>query len=395
MRRRFQAATSAFFLSCTICPAVFAQSVTEVAVDVGVGGGYSANPFNEVGDDTGAAYGVVTVSPQVVYRTARDTVTLDGTVDLRAYESRYSVVDAYRAALSWNSRWSSRLSSTVSARYNNAVLGGLTAFTDPDGGVILPPIGEDIGLYGVRVRRENYSGSAGINYALSARDSLSLGGTAQAVRYGDGARSGLDHDSFGGNVGYQRQISEFVKVGVAGAVDAVSYTNDLYPDTNTYSAFATFDARLSSLLTLSGKLGVSVLETKADGVDTRQNLAGSLNLCREGELSTLCIDASRDYAPSGLGGTRTQTSVGATYSSRLSEYSNVSLSTDYVKVDNEGLSGIGDSYLQSNASYSHRLTERLSLKVGAFHREIFGDSTGRSGDYGGELSLTYRFGDVQ
>ena len=74
------------------------------------------------------------------------------------------------------------------------------------------------------------------------------------------------------------------------------------------------------------------------------------------------------------------------------------LAGNYSKVggDDQLIAGgipLDDEYATATAGYNRRPGLRLSLVASATYRKLFGFYAGRPDDYGGQLGLSYRFGD--
>ena len=85
----------------------------------------------------------------------------------------------------------------------------------------------------------------------------------------------------------------------------------------------------------------------------------------------------------------------------MSERENVSLSGNYSKVggDNNGLPGnalfLQNEFVQAVASYDRRITQRLRLVGSINYRQLLAGNAGRPKDFGGQLGVSYRLGDVR
>lgn len=195
-------------------------------------------------------------------------------------------------------------------------------------------------------------------------------------------------------------MSDRWTVGIRGSVSAFDY-RAANGDSRVYPIEATVSGRLSAVWSVDGALGVTFVDSDAIGSTRRTSVSGNANLCRQGELSSLCIQAARQVSPTGLVGSQYVTSAGLTWSMRMSERENVSLSGNYSKVggDNNGLPGnalfLQNEFVQAVASYDRRITQRLRLVGSINYRQLLAGNAGRPKDFGGQLGVSYRLGDVR
>ena len=349
--------------------------------------------------------------------------------DIQQYLHRYGNNVNYAGAVDYRGRPSERVTAHARIDLSSAVLGsfnnyfplanavgasvpgvgdpgirtGATGAAGTTGTGLVPITGvaplvsyTDIGLYGLRNRRRSARASGDLGIALSARDLLNVNGYAELSRYSGFA--GSDYEDYGGGIGYQRRLSSRLSVGVTGSVSNYSY-HTLYPSSQIYSIEATASATLSDRWKADGALGVSFIESGGVGSARNTSLAGNLDLCRQGAHSSLCLQASRQASPTGLVGTQYVSTAGLSWNRQLNEQQTLALSATYSKVGgNQTLIAGGvpleNEFVQAVATYSRRLRERLSLVASAQYRDLLGGGAlGRAADYGGQIGLSYRFGD--
>ncbi|MCR8526414.1 hypothetical protein WB334_25890, partial [Escherichia coli] len=143
--------------------------------------------------------------------------------------------------------------------------------------------------------------------------------------------------------------------------------------------------------TADGALGVTFVDSGAAGSTRQTSLSGSGNLCRRGEVSTLCLQASRQVSPTGFAGTQYVTTAGLNWARRLGERENLTLSANYSNVGGDDARLIPDGvplqteFGQLVAGYDRQLTRRLRLVASASYRQLFGGNDGRPKDFGGQL----------
>lgn len=411
-----------------------AQTESRVGAEVSAGAGYSSNPFTATGGNTGSAVVTADIAPHYQLLTPHSTITATADANIQQYLSHYGHNISYSGALDYQGRLSQRLTAHARVELSSAVLGsynsyglfgsgvaglapigtsgtgvdaGTTAGTVPGGAttgaglqpVITEPLAPytDVGLYGLRERRRSARASGDLGYALSARDSLSASGFVELTRYGNIV--GSDYDAYGGSLGYQRRLSTRLTLGVTGSASSYVY-HSIYPDARTYSIQATASATLSDRWTADGALGVSFIDGgNTAGSTSSTSLSGNLNLCRRGAHSTMCLQAVRQASPTGIAGTQYANTVSANWNRQLDERQNVSLGATYSKVGGgqtlltAGGLPLESEYVQATATYGRRLGQRLRLTASANYRDLLSGYNAHRADIGGQIGLTYSFGD--
>ena len=434
--RRSLAPGAALALALAAPVAAGAQTESRVSADVSASLGYSNNPFTDFGGSTGAALATVDIAPRYQLLTERSTVTVSADANFQQYLRRYGHNDSYLGAVDYQGRPSEHLaaharldlSSSVLGAFNSSLplgVGGsfapitLAPTTGTDaaaigaGATTLQPVTvvspltpyADVGLFGLRNRRRTGRASGDLSFTLSSRDSLSVSAYGEVTRYHD-LRDG-DYEGFGGSLGYQRQVSARLGIGLTGSASTYNYHGNL-PDNQIYSVQATASARLSDVWSASGGLGVSFVNGGNGRSTSSTSLSGNVDLCRRGPHSSMCLQASRQVAPTGLAGSQYVTTAGLTWTRQLDEKQNLSLSGTYSKVGNDTLLASGpvlpvangfsyqNEYVQAAAGYTRRLAPRLRLAASVNYRQLLGDNNrqaGRPADYGGQIGLSYRLGD--
>lgn len=407
-----------------------AQSEDRLSADVSATAGYSNNPFSFNDDDSGSALVGVDVSPVYQVLTANSTFTASGTASVQQYLRRYGRNDSYSGAVDYQLRPSERvtahgridLSSAVLGNFNGyapAVVGtGVGTGVDTGTGTVVPvtpvvttpttgtgfvPL-PDIGLYGFRNRRKLARASADVSMQLSERDSLTVSGYGEATRYSRIQQFG-NYEAYSGSIGYSRRLSDRVSAGVRGSASFYNY-KERNGDSRVFPVEATVTARLSQFWTLDGALGATFISNDAIGSTSKTSLSGNANLCRRGELSTMCLFGSRQASPTGLVGTQYVTSGGVSWSRRLGERENLSLSGSYTKVGGDdtrlvqngvvvGGLPIQNEYAQATIGYDRQISQRLRFVASANYNKLFGNGDNRPDNYGGQVGLAYHFGDLR
>jgi len=394
-----------------------AQSEERLSADVSATAGYSNNPFSVTGNDTGSALLTLDFAPRYQILTERSTITLSGDANLQQYARRYGRNDSYSGALDYVLRPSEHITAHTRLDLSTSVLGSFTGLqpgfgTVATGGSTVPgtttpvvpipastsfvPI-TDIGLFGLRNRRKLARLSGDVSWGLSLRDSLTVSGYAEATRYSSLPQFG-NYEAYSGSLGYSRRVSDRMTVGLRGSASSFQYRT-ANNNSRVFPVEATASGRLSERWTVDGALGVTFVQSDAVGSTNRTSLSGNVNLCRQGELTSTCIQAARQVSPTGLVGTQYVTSAGINWSRRLSELSNLSLNGSYSKVGGDtarllpGALQLQNEFVQGTVSYDRRLRERLRLVTSAHYGRLLSGNAGRPSDFGGQVGLSYRFGD--
>ena len=412
-------------MAALVPSAAWAQTESRLSADVSATAGFSNNPFTVVGSDTGSAVVTIDIAPRYQLLTERNTFTVSADADFQQYLRRYGRNDSYSGAFDYRGRPSARLTTHARLDVSSAILGafggylpgasgtgigglGLTGDTTGattgvgTGGVpivtaptALVPI-TDIGLFGLRNRRKSARLAGDIGVSLSARDSLSVSGYGEVTRYANLGTS--DYQAYGATLGYSRRMSDRLTLGVQGSASSFDYRSGV-SSSRVYSLQATASDRLSDRWTLDGALGASFVNSQTAASTRSTSLSGNFDLCRLGQLSTMCAQASRQVSPTGLAGSQYVTTAGINWNRRLSEHDSVSLGAGYSEVGGgtrlvTGVLPLQTEYAQATAGYNRRLRERLGLVASADYRQLLGSGNlGRPRDFGGQIGLSYRLGD--
>jgi len=402
---------------------------TRASADVTAGVGYANNPFAGAGG-SGSVFGQVGVSPEVRIVNERRSIVIGADIFHQEYfndfpgNTTYSTHADYSNRLTENTSVHGRLgySSARLGAFGFGGLGGIPGGTlnpivgppvlDPTGvgagaGLANPTIGipilpgSEVGAFGAGQRQRTFTANGDFSSALSSRDTLTGSAFYINSRFG---RSRVnpdlfgalgDYDGYGSSLGANRRLSEFTTVGLVGSVSGYDY-DGAQSDTRVYSLQGTFSTRLSQFWSLDAALGASFIDQQLGGTST--TVSGNANLCRRGERTSTCIQAARAVLPTGFAGTQTQTSVGLSWQMQVGENQNLSLGASYVTLDTPDGGSLGpldNQYGLANAGYSRAIGRRLRLSPSVYYRSVFGGAVRRSDDYGGQVSLSYRLGDLR
>ncbi|MBB4152779.1 hypothetical protein GGQ80_000667 [Sphingomonas jinjuensis] len=404
--------------------------------------GYERNPFLlDTNRDTGAASAQIDLRPQVSITDARASGVIQGFYNRSQYFSKYGGNDNAGVAASANYQISPRFSLNTSAGFSTGIIGNSNGFglvqnavstvvpgidattvttpgvlpvaTNPivGNGSFLPgetginPVvpGGDVGLIGLRQRRNTLNAATGITYQPTARSTWSANVFGERTTY-PGLRAGQfvqDFTSYGGSLGYNRRVTEALSIGLRGSATRADYRSQ--GSSTFYSPQGTLTYRLSQRLTFDLSLGASFTNASGPfGPDRNSTIfSGSANLCRSDELTSYCLFASRAPGISGFAGTNTTTSIGGSYTRRVGQYSTLSATASYVRsdfssrlVNSPFVIGDQDTWVVSG-TYSRRLSERLSAIATAQYRDAAYANFSPRADISGRAGLSISLGRTQ
>ena len=372
-----------------------AQDGIRLTGDASANIGYSNNPFTDTGGDTSSGVADIQVSPRATLVTEHSTFVLSGSAQYQKYFRRYDDTQNYLGAFDYNGTPSEHVSTHLGVSYDNSIIGstfGQNGAFDPTQPNVPPVIGSDLALFGTRDRRNTFNADGDATFVLSERDTLTPSAYYVRTRYrrfGQG-----NYDGYGGTLAYSRQVNERLRLGVQGTVAKYDYEGVL-GDSTVYTGRGTFGYTFSPQWKVDGALGVSVVNEDVRG--SRATLSGNVNLCRLSELSNLCLALSRSVVPSGIAGTQTETSIGLNYSNRISERGTLFANASYSKNGNNNpllLFG-SNKYIAATVGYERTINQRLRITTNVRYRDVFGIGGDRAADYGGQVGVGYKFGDVR
>lgn len=409
--------------------ASLAELKTVPSLSVSAGGAYSTNPFLLAGDNTDAASVQVDIRPQLEFLDDTTSGVLSANYNRSEYLSKFSGNDGYGVAASGRKQFDPRTTLDIAAAYDSQVLGAGGAFdpprftgtqvtggttgtgtgttgtgtglptgtiTNPIGTSPVDTIGGDIGLFGLRQRRNAVSASANLTYLPSARATWSFGVNASRNSYPNAAQFADDFSQFGGTASYSRQLNERTSIGLQASASVIDYQN--FGSSRIYTPRVTLNRQLSPLWSLEAALGASII----DAARTRATVSAEATLCRQQARGNLCISAAREPNVSGFGGVRTSTSGSISYSRRLSEKLSMGASANYSHVDDSsfnvvpGFNNFGDQdFWSADVNVQRQVARRLSVYASAAYRDVSGFGQDIKGDFGGRVGLSLTIGGRQ
>jgi hypothetical protein len=352
--------------------------------------GYGTNPF--LYDNSNAGSGLIgfTLAPQVDWREPTATTVLSGSYNRDQYFSKYGHADDYGVDLRRTQQFSSKLSGTAHAGYFSSISGLLSPFYN---NIVSQP--GTIDSLAVGARQKRVFGDVGLDYQPNARDAFSVTGVAEHDSYS--RFFGGNYTYVGGTGSYSRAIDARTRVGVQ-LVGGESFSR-AYPDTASIQPAATLQRKLSAHWTFKGSLGAIIeLERTGGRSRTRVTPGFSASLCDDHPRLSLCATASRQTAPSGLGGLRRETQFGVEGTYRLTERSRVTGSVvagrsdtdDPVLVDRVAYGN--QRYVFARVSYQRDLSRRLAAGASGFFQQRSGGGLRNIHALAITFNLTAKFG---
>lgn len=361
------------------------------SADIYAEGGYSTRTGSGSALSGGSGFLRAGILPRITLSGPRTTLNADGEVQLYQY-FRFNRRDVnYRANASIANQFSQTTSGTLDLHFSDRELDRFTQFVPGTGVSYVDPA-----LLGTRTRTRSYGAIADLSTVLSPRSSLNVTGGWSGSRYG-ATSTGLglsNFDSWTGSVGYNRQLSVRATIGVQANYQRSTYTSTFYPNSSSYGGAAVFKLKLSPLWSLDATAG-AMLRDLGSVAPNNVFFTGTASLCRQGSRSSLCFNASRSVGSSGAAGSDVNLLAAAYYSLKTGLRNSVTLNVEYARstratvATNQGKR----EFATGTLGYNRQVTERLGLTTSAYFRKGTGPySLGE--DFGGQLGLKYRVGDL-
>lgn len=375
-----------------------AQTGSDVSVTASTA--YDSNPFLAFGGDTEVASFRLELAPSIYRSDGISSLKVSGRVEHVEYMRLYDSAQNLSANVSASHRINERLDVSAVVAISSNV--STTDFAGPIGGGEelgpgdLPlPVDNDITLLGDRQRRNSAAADASLRYTPSEFDEIRWSSSVRASRYGSARLQDSDYASQ--RLAYSRRINSGFTIG--GLVDASvsNFKDGRIGDAKTLSPQLSVSAMLGTRLQASGSFGLSFTRTElAAGRDTSTAITGNASLCYKGSLSNFCLTGLRQVLPSAIGGVRKQTSIGTTYSLRLSERETVQLGGNY-STASAPLAGPGGDFesIRGYARYERRLNERTRLFASAGYSDTSDDLGVRRSNVQGAVGITFKFGSTR
>lgn len=372
-----------------------AVAETKISADVNVDGGYASNPLLRVGGNTDSATLTANFHPTIRFESATNEFSLSGNVGRTIYSrdfgdnENYSVQGGFRQQLS--PRSSFRLGGGFSQTMQNALQPALSPIAGEDSGVNIldPSAAENLGL-----TTRTLNGSGSFTTALSSRNSLSVQAFGARVTYPDRGSLAQDYDNYGGGLNISHTLNDRISIGAGANYARSDYDNSLYGSSSQISPTLNVGIRFPSRLRLGLNGGVTFSRINQAGLSSnRTAFSGGVNLCRDGDRSTLCIDARRSVSPTAFSGLSNVTSAGLSYSYKLTPRSSIGADVSYSKTSRlSETTSQNTSYMTASTRYSRQMTQRLSFVTRIGYTDSFESIVARKANIYGSIGISYRLG---
>ena len=420
-------------------PTHLAAQTLVPSATVTAGGAYSTNPFLGRGDGDGSASVQVSVTPRLEIIDDTDSGVISAFYNRTEYLSNYDANDGYGVNISANSALNSRTTIGFSAGYDSQILGAGGAFTSvpvivpgnfgPIGtgggdvgtggtgtigtgtigtgtgsiGVVPAPtapiiddlgdLGGDIGLIGLRQRRNSLNAGVFGTYRPDEVSTWGFGGNVSRNSYPDNAGRAISSRTYGVSTSYSRSLSERSSAGLQVSATVVDYAT--VPNSRFINPQLTYSTLLAERWSLNLAVGVSLVD---DGFSNGVALSANGSLCRSSERGNLCVLVARQPSVSAFGGARNQTSISANYSYRLAERTSLSATASYQRSSNgiamspTAFARSNQDYISASATVNQQIARRLSAYASALYRDVKGLGVPTDADIGGRVGLALTVG---
>jgi hypothetical protein len=352
-----------------------AQALTQ-EVTVRVGGEVVTNPYLEDVDQGTSVAGTAEIRPRLSFDDSVTRFNLDAFAQGKAYADKYDFEDNYGVSANVSQRMSERLTLLMSGSVISSVsqssaglwLGGVGPGTIP-GGPTLPQIPGDVTVLGQRGRTTSISGSAGVEYAVDAYNSLAFDGRYRTMSLTQLGAEEYDVAELQGR--YTRVIDERTSIGLIAGYRLFDYEDATLADARSVSLMGSLSLQLDQAWSLSASGGVErtrLEDSPLAAASTKTSITASASLCRRDTRESFCLDYNRQAQPTSFAGIRTSDALGLNYSRQLTAYDSVTLGGTYSRNSGFG-SGVGaipdTTLIGVRGGFEHRFSERLSGYVEA------------------------------
>ncbi|WP_375420733.1 hypothetical protein [uncultured Sphingomonas sp.] len=421
-------------------PSQLAAQTLVPSATITAGGGYSTNPFLGRGDGDGAASAQVSITPRLEILDDTDSGVVSGYYNRTEYFKNFDANDSYGLTIGGNSQLNPRASIGFSAGYDSSILGAAGAYsgvpifvpgtvggtvgtgagvgpigvgTGDPGTVGVTPVpttplplapvftdpgapGGDIGLIGLRQRRNSLTASVFGSYRPDEVSTWGLGANVSRNSYPDSGGVAISSRTYGVNTSYTRSLSERSSIGLQVSATVIDYAD--VPNSRFINPMVTYSTQLAQNWSLNLGVGVSLVD---DGFSNGVAASANGSLCRAIERGSFCLIAARQPSVSAFGGARNQTSVSANYSYRLAERTSISATASYqrssngIAVSQNAIARSNQDFISASATVNQQIARRLSAFATALYRDVKGLGVPTDGDIGGRVGLALTVGGRQ
>lgn len=383
---------------------VEAEAETVRSVQARATTAYDSNPFLLLGGDAETASFRLEMLPTLSLADEVSSLSVSAQAEYIEYARNYDPVQNGSITLAASEQLSERLqmkasfsvASAVQATNNGQQITGQGQADDGppalpiDNGLLLD---DDITLLGQRQRTNSVSARGSLSFALSQYDTVEWSTVTSAQRFASGV--GLnDSDYTEQRVGINHRFSDDLVVGGSVAASFSNFKNGGQGDAQVVSPQIFFRAQLDPRITATGNVGIAFTRLEANpGSVTSRAFSGNGSLCYQGTRSNFCLTGQRQVLPAAIGEVLIQTSIGTTYSARLSERATLQLGGSYSKASTPLQGARRDlESIRVYGRFERMLRERIRFFANAGYSDTVDDVGGRRSNIQGSIGIAITFG---
>lgn len=268
-------------------------------------------------------------------------------------------------------RLSANAALSVVPQFRSARTFDLVLDFDPDTGLLdVVPEARDVDPLQITI-----NASAGVSYALGPRDSVNLGLSAQVVEYTETVDGLPATRSYGGTVGWSRQLTGRTSAGINGGIRRFETDSDTGSDRMSYSLTPNVSHALTPRHRASAGLGL----TYVDGDDSTLGVNGSASLAYRAGDTGVTLALTQSLQQSDTGQVDNVTRLSLTASRRFTPRWSGAFSTSVSNASPIGSGGGRDRQTFTlGPSVAYNLTQNWALRgsYGLLTERIDGDNRG-------------------
>lgn len=375
-------------------PAAFAESV--LTADGSLAINSATNPRLENGSVKPAASASVTLVPKLVITDPLTTYQLRADVRVEEYSRRYPTYYSYGVDGNLEHKISDSAELSANIGFRSSIVGANEAFFNSPGPLVEnepSPIFDDIAINEFNQRRNTLRADIGGVKTLSAYDSVNLGISATANRFG-GTTNLNEYNYVTQNIGYARQLTSQTSVTAGLGFSQIAYLKQKSGDGSIVSPSLGATFRASENFTLDVSAGISLANLKTgSGRSKSTSWQASVDACHKSARDSFCLGANRQTLPSALGGIRTQSAISLGYDRRINRDDDFNLSAGFARSSGALLgSDASYKYVSAATTYSHRFKPALSGFVSAGYSRSYQAAVDRKANVQVGLGIRISFG---
>lgn len=358
--------------------------------------GFDRNPFLSPLASPEAVSLRLQLAPALSRSGERSSFRLSGRLEHIEYLGTYDSLQNYGADVAVSRKLTERLEVDGGLSFRSDIratnLGNPIGIDDTGTDNPVPPLDNDVTIFGQRQRSTQYGLNAGLTYDPSERDELRWTVSARADRFG--SEDLVESNFLAQRFQYSRRLGEDITIGAAIDANLIDFTGTGLEGAQTVSPQLQVKLALTPRLAAQASFGLSVTRLQFNGLeDTTTAAAGNASLCRKDERSNFCINGSRQVLPAAIGGALLQSTAGFSYSLRLSERDTVQLRGSYATASQPIATAVDDfESINGSARYERQLNERMRLYVSGGVLDTTGNQATSFTNIQGLIGITMSFG---